>query len=53
MYWNSLFRGVVETLSLEVLNKITDGALNDMIWWAWCDVLVVGLLDDLRGVFIP
>ena len=34
-HWNRQPREVVELLSLEILKKRVDVAVNDMAYWAW------------------
>ena len=52
MHWNRLPKGVVESLSLEVLENCIDVALRDIVSGHGGDGLVVRL-DDLSGLFQP
>ena len=48
MHWNRLSKGVVESLSLEVLENCIDVALRDIVGMVgWAGVR----LGDLRGLF--
>ena len=49
-HWHTLPGGIVESPSLELFIKHV--ALGDMVQWAWCNGLIVGL-DDLSGLFQP
>jgi len=49
-HWHRMPRAVVESLSLEALEKYGDVALRDIVSGHGGDGLILGL-DDLRGLF--